>query len=85
MKPDVTQPKRDKIVDYLARSFPKHVNVNSAASKDLEAALELSTKEADAIVSFRQAPGAFRTLDDLNKVPGVDAAKVESVKNRVDL
>jgi hypothetical protein len=30
---DVTQPERDKIVEYLAKSFPAKVNVNKAESK----------------------------------------------------
>jgi competence protein ComEA len=83
-EPDVTQPERDRIVDYLSRSFPKHVNVNTAASKEIETALELSPKDADAIVAYRQSKGAFKTVDDLKKVPGLDAAKIESNKSRLD-
>src|SRR5579862_120505 len=47
-EPDVTQPERDKIVDYLSKNFPKKVNVNTAASKDIEAALELTSGDAEA-------------------------------------
>jgi competence protein ComEA len=83
-EPDVTQPERDRIVDYLARAFPKHVNVNTAGSKELETVLELSTKEADAIVSYRKEKGAFKTMDDLKSVPGLDVAKIESKKDRLD-
>jgi competence protein ComEA len=83
-EPDVTQPERDKIVDYLARSFPKHVNVNTAASKEIETTLEISTREADAIVGYRAEKGAFKTVDDVKKVPGVDSAKIESAKNRLE-
>jgi competence protein ComEA len=83
-EPDVTQPERDKIVDYLSRSFPKHVNVNTAPSNEIETILELTTKEADAIVAYRQSKGSFKTIDDLKKVPGLDAGKVESNKGRLD-
>jgi competence protein ComEA len=83
-EPDVTQPERDKIVDYLSRSFPKHVNVNTAPAADLQSILELSEKESAAIVAYRQAKGPFKTIDDLKKVPGLDAAKIDSKKDRLD-
>jgi competence protein ComEA len=83
-EPDVTQPERDKIVDYLARAFPKHVNVNAAGSNELETVLEISTKEADAIVSYRQQKGAFKNVDDVKKVPGVEAGRIEAAKNRLE-
>jgi competence protein ComEA len=82
--PDVTQPERDRIVEYLSRNFFKKVNVNKAAAKELETALELSAKDAQAIVEYRTEKGAFKTTDDLKKVPGVDGAKIEAAKQRVE-
>jgi competence protein ComEA len=82
-EPDVTQPERDKIVEYLAKTFPAKVNINKAEAKELEAALELSTENAAAIVQYREKNGSFNTLDDLKKVPGLDAAKLESKKDQV--
>ena len=84
-EPDVTQPERDQIVEYLARSFPKPapVNVNEAAAKDLALALEIPAEQAGAIVEYRAKNGSFKTLDDLKKVPGLDAAKVDAHKDRL--
>lgn len=83
--PDVTQPERDRIVDYLARSFPvRRVNVNQAEAKDLAAAFDISPDAAAAIVRYRVTNGNFKSLDDLKKVPGVDAVKIEARKDRVD-
>lgn len=82
--PDVTQMERDTIVAYLARTFPRRVNVNTAAAKDLEAVLEISSKDAAAIVAYREDKGSFKTADDVKKVPGVDAAKIEGAKARLD-
>jgi competence protein ComEA len=79
-EPDVTQQERDKIVDYLAAVFPKHVNVNTASSSDLESILELTAKESAAIVAHRP----YKSIDDLKKVPGLDPAKLESLKLRLD-
>ncbi len=75
---DVTQPERDKIVEYLAKAFPAKVNVNKAEAKELQTALDLSSEESTAIIQYREKNGAFKTLDDLKKVPGLDAAKLES-------
>ena len=85
-EPDVTQAERDRIVDYLAKSFPQvaHVNVNKATAKDLEIVLNLAAKEAEAIVRYREENGNFKSTSDLKKVPGVDTAKIEASKERLE-
>jgi competence ComEA-like helix-hairpin-helix protein len=80
---DVTQPERDRIVEYLAKNFAK-LNVNKASTKDLETALSLTTKESEAIVQYRQEHGAFKSAADLKKVPGLDPAKIEALKDRLE-
>ena len=82
--PDVTQQERDQIAVYLAKNFPKHVNVNTAAATEIEAALEISSTQAEAIVQYREQKGAFHSAEDLKKVPGFDSAKVEAIKNRLE-
>jgi competence protein ComEA len=82
--PDVTQAERETIVNYLAASFPKPTNVNKAAAPELKTALELSDKDAAAIVQYREQNGNFKSLDDLKKVPGLDAAKIEARKERLE-
>ena len=82
---DVPDSDVDAIVAYLAKNFPVvRINVNKAAAKDLETGLELTTKESEAIVQYREAKGNFKTLEDLKKVPGLDAVKVESKKDRLE-
>ena len=83
-EPDVTQPERDRIVEYLAKTFPAKVNVNKADAKELETALDLSPENAAAIVQYREKNGPFKKLDDLKKVPGLDAAKLDSEKGRLE-
>lgn len=75
----------NEIVDYLAASFPKtpKINVNKAAPKDIERGLELSAKEAEAIVHYREEKGSFKSIEELEKVPGVDAKKIEAKKDRL--
>jgi len=82
---DVPDKDVDTIVAYLANNFPiVKINVNKATAKDLETGLDLSPKESEAIVSYRRANGNFKTLDDLKKVPGVDAVKIEAKKDRLE-
>jgi len=82
---DIPDSDVDTIVAYLAKNFPVvKINVNKAGAKDLETGLELTAKESEAIVQYREAKGNFKTLDDLKKVPGVDAVKIESKKDRLE-
>ena len=75
----------NEIVDYLAAAFPKtpKINANKAAAKELETGLELTPKEAEAIVHYRQDKGSFKSIEDLEKVPGVDVKKIEAKKDRL--
>ena len=70
------------VVDYVTEHFPKlaKVNVNKASVSELAESLGLTSKEANAIVGYREKNGAFKSLDDLKKVPEVDAAKIEAKK-----
>lgn len=86
---DVTAPERETIVKYLATHFPKvgappKINVNKATAKDLETSLEVSIKDAEAIVHYREDQGNFKTIEELKKVPGLDSAKIEAQKDRLE-
>lgn len=67
---------------YLLRTYGK-LNVNSEPAKDLAPVLDISAATAEAAVGYRQQNGPFKTLDDLKKVPGLDAAKVDERKARI--
>jgi competence protein ComEA len=74
----------DSIVEYLTRNFGPKVNVNKAPPKEIETSLELTSEEAGAIVTYREKNGAFKTVEDLKRVPGVDAKKIDARKDRID-
>lgn len=82
--PDVTEMEREQIVEYLSRSFAKKVNVNQAAAAEIAATLEISAENAAAIVAYRGKQGNFKSVDDLKKVPGLDARTVDLNKRRVE-
>jgi len=71
------------IVEYLAKSFPAKTNVNKASAMDMQTQLELSAKEAEAIVKYRTDHGDFKDWDGLAKVPGIDAAKLTAKKDSI--
>jgi len=77
-----------EVVDYLSTNLSKtspatKLNVNQLTAKELEKVLRLPEEQAAAIVKYREAQGNFRSVDDLVKVPGVDAAKINASKNRL--
>lgn len=71
------------IVDYLAKYLGPPVHVNTAAAADLTSQLGLSASESDAIVKYRTDKGKFKDWSDLQKVTGVDMAKLEPLKKRI--
>src|SRR5262249_27177530 len=85
-EPDVTPQERATIIEYLSTNFRPggKIYINKARAKDLETALEISTAEAEAIFRYREEKGSFKTLEDLKKVPGLNAAKIEAKKDRLE-
>ena len=84
-EPDVTREERAAIVEYLAANFRSggKIYINFATAKDLESALEISSSEAEAIVLHRKNKGDFKSIDDLRKVSGLNAARIEAKKDRL--
>jgi competence ComEA-like helix-hairpin-helix protein len=95
---DVSDDEIDTLLDYLAKNFGPatgqtgaekghdrtgQVNVNIASASELAAALDLTVAESTSIVSYRERNGNFKEWRDLTKVPGIDAKKIESRKDRL--
>ncbi len=59
------------------------VNVNTASAGELARLPGIGPSKAQAIVEFRAKNGAFKSVDDLEKVPGIGAATI--AKNRDNL
>lgn len=78
----------DQLADYLAQNFlkvedPSKVNVNRATAKELETRLELTSKEAEAIVAYRERHGDFRAVGDMYVIYGVDGRKLQAAKDKI--
>jgi competence protein ComEA len=76
-----------EILEYLVKNFPAGsstpVNVNKATAAQLESGLGFTTAEAEATVKYREKNGDFKTIDDLKKVPDLDAKKLDAKKAKL--
>src|SRR5260370_7063531 len=73
------------VVEYLAANFPgdqlPKLNVNKAPAIEFESRLSLKRSEAAAIIAYRARNGLFKSIEDLKRVPKIDAAKIEAKKD----
>jgi len=56
------------------------VNVNTANESELQALTGIGPAKAKAIIEYRTKNGAFKTVDDLLKVPGIGPAVLGKMK-----
>jgi competence protein ComEA len=75
------------VIDYLSRSYPAddvpRLKVNSAEAIEFESILSLKRSQAAAIIAYREKHGPFKSIADLKKVPGLEAAKLDAKKDRL--
>ena len=75
------------ILDYLSKNYPAAevppINVNEASAIELESRLSLRRSQAAAVIAYREKNGKFKSIEDLKKVPNIDAAKIEEKKDRI--
>ena len=77
-----TEEEWNRLLDYLDQHYSL-VFVNTAPAKELALKLDVAADVADAIVRTRTDKGKFASIDELKRVPGVDAAKVDARKDRL--
>jgi competence protein ComEA len=75
------------ILDYLAANYPADalppLNANKASAIEFESRLSLKRSQAAAVIEYRGKHGRFKSIDELKKVPGIDAAKIEAKKDEI--
>jgi len=75
------------IADYLTANFPPSaipkIFVNKATDQQIAKILEISIDDAKAIVAYRDKVGGFKSIDDLKRVPNVDAKKIDAKKDNL--
>lgn len=84
---EATDEELNVMLAYLTEHFPPQqlppVNINTARAIQLEARLTLKRSEAAAIIQYRKEHGDFESIEDVLKVPGIDAAKITAKKDRI--
>ena len=70
------------IAAYLMKYYGK-ININVGTAKEIEEVVGLSASEARAIVEYRSQNGEIKTMDDLKKVPKLDAKKLDDLSDRI--
>jgi competence protein ComEA len=69
---------------FSAVTFAQMIDVNSATAEQLDKGLKgIGPKKAADIVKYREANGAFKSVDDLAKVPGIKGKTLEKIKPMV--
>lgn len=59
------------------------VNINTATESELEAVKGVGPAKAKAIITYREAHGNFKSLDELDNVKGFGRASVEKLKGEL--
>jgi competence protein ComEA len=84
---DATNAELGAVLNYLSTRFPAdsvpRINVNTCRAIDLEAGISLRRSQAAAVIAYREKNGPFHSVEDLKKVPGIDAATVDAKKDRL--
>ncbi len=82
-----TEAEHTKVLEYLIKNFAadevQKLKVNKATAIELESGLTLRRSQAAAIIQYREKNGAFKSIEDLKKVPGIEAEKIEAKKDRL--
>ena len=73
----------EAVISYLSRNFGKPVNINTSTAKEIEAGLSFTAAQSELLVRYRTDKGAFKTYEDLLKVPGLDAGLLEEQKKNI--
>ena len=75
------------VLEYAVRNFPADdvpkIKVNEAKAIELESGLSLRRSQSAAVIQYREKHGPFKSIEDLKKVPGIDAAKIQAKKDRL--
>jgi competence protein ComEA len=79
---DGTQDDYRAIEQYLDSQLAL-IPINKAAADEIQRTVDIPQAVAQAVVTYRRENGNFKSIDDLKKVPGLDAAKLEARSDRL--
>lgn len=59
------------------------INLNTASKEELMTLNGIGAARAEAILSYRDQKGGFRTIEDIMKVPGIKNAAFQKIKDQI--
>ncbi len=59
------------------------ININTASPEQLDGLKGIGPTKAQAIVDYRRQHGAFKTVDDLQNVPGIGPATLKDIRRDI--
>ena len=59
------------------------INLNTASKEELMTLSGIGAARAEAILSYREQKGGFRTIEDIMKVPGIKNAAFQKIKDKI--
>jgi competence protein ComEA len=70
------------VLFFAASAFAK-VNINTADQEALASLTGIGPTKAEAIIKYRKANGAFKSVDDLVNVKGIGDKTFEKIKGEI--
>ncbi len=67
----------------LAGSAVAAVNINTATKEELTSIKGIGDKRAQEIIDYRKKNGDFKSVDDLEKVPGIGPGIMKQIRSQV--
>ena len=78
----LTEAESKTVTDYLVTNLAL-VEMNKAEAGHLELVFGVTDAVAKDVIAYRDKQGGFKTMDDLKMAPGLDAARVDALKDRL--
>ena len=72
-----------KLIEQYLDANLALISINKASADELQLTMDVAPDVAAAIVQYRQDHGAFKSIADVKKVPGIDAATVDARTRRI--
>ena len=77
-----TEAESKTVIDYLVTNLAL-VEMNKAEAAHVQLVFGVNDTVAKEVVAYRDKQGGFKTIDDLKRVPGLDAAKIDALEERL--
>ena len=79
-----TEEEAAEVVGYLTRNFGQLVKINQATAKEIQSGLSFTAAESELLVRHRTEHGAFKALEDLIKVQGLNGKRLDEQKKNIE-